>query len=151
MALTAAKCRVDQEFHSRAEIDSRTENALSQLYADCFKYSRHEHQRNAKWKPWVHVYLNSDTYQPWDGEYSLQLKLSWSPFRIICLTSIPILLSLTIGIWYMQSSGNVGDAWVISAYIIAAGGGTFRSMDPRCFSDYFSLDCHNCRRYCSRS
>ena len=103
----------------------RTENTLAQLYADSLSYSGRDKDVhfNFTWKPWIHILLNSNTYEPKHGRYSLELKLSWSPFRIAALATTPIALSLAIGVWYMKTSEKLEEAWVIATYIATASGG----------------------------
>jgi len=123
------QCHTEDGFHSRVEIDERTRNALVQLYADGFGFGkqREDTRINEAWKPWIHKYLNSGTYDAKDGKYSLQLQLAWSPYRIMVLASTPILLSLAIGIWYDVVYEEPEVAFVIATYIATAGGGKWSS------------------------
>lgn len=103
-----------------------TADCLTQLYVDTYSYSkrRQDHLANAHWKPWIHTCLNDGKYRPIDGKYSLELKLSWSPIRIVTLAITPMILSFVIGIWYMQThEDGTEPAWVIATYIATAGGG----------------------------
>lgn len=43
-----------------------------------------------------------------------------------------LILSLVIGTWYMQSTGDVQTAWTISSYSVTAAGGMFRTFCGVC-------------------
>lgn len=60
--------------------------------------------------------------KPYDGHYSLELKLGWSVTMIGTLTATPVILSLAIGKWYMQKTGDVQTAWTIASYIVTTAG-----------------------------
>jgi hypothetical protein len=78
------------------------------------------------WNDWTFQHLNNSSTNPLDGRYSIEILLSWSVLRLGIVTSIPVVLSLGIGLWYQSRSvegeGDVtGTAWVIATYIITAG------------------------------
>lgn len=76
-----------------------------------------------KWIDWVSKNMNEFHKIPSEGRYSLELKLSWSAKKIMVLVTTPVILSLVIGTWYMQSTGDTQTAWTIASYIVTAAGG----------------------------
>lgn len=66
---------------------------------------------------------------------SLELLLGWCPIKILVVVILPVVLSLAIGTWYMQVTGDVQTAWTIASYIVTAAGDEFspeRSLRSGC-------------------
>jgi hypothetical protein len=73
---------------------------------------------------WIFMNLNGGE-DPLESYLSLSLNLiyDWSAFRVSVAVVTPLLLSLAVGIWYMQRHGDVVAAWTISLYIVASSTG----------------------------
>jgi cytochrome b subunit of formate dehydrogenase len=83
-----------------------------------------------RWMDWIHQNFNNNSTNPEDGKYALQLLLRWSPLKLVIWSSIPIIFSLAIGLWYMISPhpgedyvAVVQTAWTIASYIITTAAG----------------------------
>ncbi|OCK78265.1 hypothetical protein K432DRAFT_394937 [Lepidopterella palustris CBS 459.81] len=112
-------CDPVHDCHNKVTLNSRTERILAEFYSD-YKSSKNEGD-DERWIDWIHENLNKKSYDPRIGRLSLQVILSWSIFRITTITLTPIILSLTIGIWYMVETGDVSTAWTIGGYIVTIG------------------------------
>lgn len=126
--LTCIQCHPLSGSHYRIDLDSRTEATLSQLFYDYQTKDTLFHpavDALALWSAWIYEAVNEKHAKPVDAKYSLELKLGWSSLRVTVLTSAPVILSLVIGTWYMQTYNDVIAAWTIALYIITAAGGTF--------------------------
>jgi hypothetical protein len=80
----------------------------------------------------VFKHLNNSSKNPVEGRYSIEILLSWSVLRLSIVTSIPVLLSLAVGLWYQtlpaeDGSDPTGTAWIIATYIITAGACKYRT------------------------
>ncbi|KKA19094.1 hypothetical protein T310_6947 [Rasamsonia emersonii CBS 393.64] len=111
------ECHPDKGYHTYVDIDLPTERVLLEFYRD---YKSLRNDVEDRWGDWVHEKFNNGSTDPGQGRYSLQLVLRWSVGRITIYVTAPIILSLAIGIWYMQKTGDAEAAWVISTYIVAA-------------------------------
>lgn len=69
--------------------------------------------------------MNESHKIPSNARYSLELRLGWSVTRIVIMTATPVILSLVVGIWYMQFTGDTQTAWTIASYIVTAAGGEY--------------------------
>ena len=56
-----------------------------------------------------------------ESHLSLRLITKWSRYRLILASTIPMALSLGMGFYYMQVTGDVQTAWTVSGYIVTAG------------------------------
>jgi hypothetical protein len=72
------------------------------------------------WADWIAANLNKGSPGPRHGELSIQLLLTWSVFKIVIMCLSPVALSLVIGIYYQAVHHDVGTAWIISTYVVAA-------------------------------
>lgn len=114
-----------QGIHKRVRVDQSTQHVLAEMFG---AYNTSRRDVDSRWLSFVHEELNSTNSDPRLGKYSLQLILSWSALKLVIWGSIPILLSLVIGFWYMFKSHPGEDpvmivqtAWGISSYIVTAG------------------------------
>lgn len=82
----------------------------------------------ARWNTWIFEKMHEKEAKPIDGKYCLELRLGWSTLRLAVLVSSPVVLSLVVGTWYMQTHGDVVAAWTIALYIITAAGGKYIGM-----------------------
>lgn len=109
---------------------------LSQLFVT-YKASAHQHDLSAAnaWSEWIHENLNGGSNNPLEdssnnhleGSLSIELIYSWSAFRLSIMIVVPLLLSFTIGIWYMKKTGDVVAAWTISLYIVTSAAGKLKT------------------------
>jgi hypothetical protein len=84
------------------------------------------------WQGWIHKNLNGGKNMPLEGRYSLQLIYDWSSYRLTIIVAVPLLLSLVIGFWYMNSQGDVVTAWTLALYIVTAAAGEFLWKSRAC-------------------
>lgn len=81
-----------------------------------------------EWSRWVTSELNNwqggNTFYvpiPTESHLSLRLMARWSRYRLVLASTIPMILSLAIGFYYMTVSEDIQTAWTVSSYIITAG------------------------------
>jgi hypothetical protein len=131
------ECHPKEGYHSKDNPEPEIETKLAEMFWDY--QSRGNESRDCesgdpghRWLRYIHEDFNQKSSVPWEGKYALQLVLRWSPVRFIIWGTIPILLSLGIGGWYMHKKPEpgtntdvIGTAWVISTYIISAGARTY--------------------------
>jgi hypothetical protein len=72
------------------------------------------------WADYIHKNFNGSSEGPGEGNFSIQLLLGWSVVKIVVMSLTPVILSLAIGTYYQKVHQDVGTAWVISTYIVAA-------------------------------
>jgi hypothetical protein len=105
-------------------LNASQEAVLSQLFLAYSASYRHADGDVARaWQGWVHKNLNNSKNNPLEGRYSLQLIYDWSSYRLSAVVSIPLLLSLAIGTWYMMGHGDVVTSWTLALYIVTAAAG----------------------------
>jgi hypothetical protein len=105
-------------------LNASQEAVLSQLFLAYSASYRHADGDVARaWQGWVHKNLNNSKNNPLEGRYSLQLIYDWSSYRLSAVVSIPLLLSLAIGTWYMMGQGDVVTSWTLALYIVTAAAG----------------------------
>lgn len=88
------------------------------------------------WGDWIFENLNGGCKYPLEddrnkileGSLSLELIYGWSAFRLSLVIVIPVLLSLAIGIWYVEATADVVAAWTISLYIVTSAAGKPRTQ-----------------------
>ena len=103
---------------------------ISQFYLAYRASYRHADDAVAiAWQGWAHKNLNGGKENPLEGKYSLQLIYNWSSYRLSLIVAIPLLLSLAVGLWY--NGKDVGAAWTIAGYIIAAAACKFSGVVAR--------------------
>ena len=115
-----------QGYHERVTVDPQTEATLNQLFLD---YTT----RDLTWSPWsiwIYQTMNECHKIPSSARFSLELRLGWSVTRIVLMTATPVVLSLVVGTWYMQSTGDTQTAWTIASYIVTAAGGEYPDNEP---------------------
>jgi len=97
---------------------------MASLYLT-YRSSKHHHDLDVAkgWTGWIEKNLNDSNDRPLEGKYSLELKYRWSPTRLTLVVTLPVLLSLTVGLGYMIKTGDVITAWTISIYVVTAAGG----------------------------
>lgn len=97
---------------------------MSQLFLAYQASYRHSDDDVARaWQGWVYKNLNDGKNNPLEGRYSLQLIYEWSSYRLSFVVSMPLILSLVIGTWYMMGHGDVVTAWTLALYIVTAAAG----------------------------
>jgi hypothetical protein len=116
------RCHPSHDYHSRPRSDDETRRCVVELYRNYRSEQRHYQDR---WMDWIHKNFNNDSINPEDGKYALQLLLRWSPLKLIIWSSIPIIFSSAIGLWYMINPHRGEDyvaivqtAWTIASYIV---------------------------------
>ncbi|MBE7180210.1 MAG: hypothetical protein INR71_03210 [Terriglobus roseus] len=117
------ECDPARGHHREVEVDAATERALAELWR---AYRGHKLDYEDRWLAWVHRNFNNASNDPEDGRLTLEFKLRWSVFKVVCWGVVPVLLSLAVGFWFMYSDhGEETDhvaiaeaAWVIATYII---------------------------------
>jgi hypothetical protein len=116
------QCDPHKGYHREVELDGETESALGELWRS---YNGHKLDYEGRWLLWIHQHFNNSSKNPEMGHLTLEFKLRWSVFKVVIWGIVPILLSLSIGFWYMYSDhGDIDDvavaeaAWVIATYII---------------------------------
>ena len=54
------------------------------------------------------------------NSFSLEIVMGWSPFRIILVIFVPVILSLAIGLWFQARDptdlATIQTAWGIASY-----------------------------------
>jgi hypothetical protein len=116
------RCHPSQDYHSNPDISDETTRCLVELYRN---YRTEKKDYQDRWMDWIHKNFNSDSINPEDGKYALQLPLRWSPLKLITWSSMPIIFSLVIGLWYMINPhpgedyvAVVQTAWTVASYIV---------------------------------
>lgn len=137
--------------HTPIEVDYQGERTLYQLWGTFHKFWT-SFRENTEWADWIHENLNSSSYQPnyppaariaemgyfeetgvlqprpdhqqhdKDCALSLELILGWSATRISLAVSIPIILSIVVGLWYQKATGDVATAWILGTYVVTSAG-----------------------------
>lgn len=131
--------------HIPIEISAQTRDTLLELFRD---FSAHRQDYGGRWRHWVHAHLNANSRRERDGVFSLQVMMKWSITRIVVLTTSPVILSLVVGLWYMQKPGSdpyvvAQTAWTIASYIVTAAGGMLQAVDIQIFS-LLTFPSHHC-------
>lgn len=116
------RCHPSQDYHSKPDISHETTQCLVELYRN---YRTEKRDYEDRWMDWIHTNFNNNSMDAKAGGYSLQLLLQWSPLKLIIWSSIPIIFSLVIGLWYMINPNPGEDyvaivqtAWTIASYIV---------------------------------
>lgn len=116
------RCHPSHDYHSSPGISDETRRCLVEFYQS---YRTEKRDCLDRWMNWVHKNFNNDSIYPEDGKYALQLLLRWSAVKLIIWSSIPIMFSLAIGLWYMINPHPGEDyvtvvqtAWTIASYIV---------------------------------
>ncbi|KAF8247161.1 hypothetical protein K440DRAFT_644181 [Wilcoxina mikolae CBS 423.85] len=108
--LSLKVCDTEYGSHHRITLDTRKQQIVNQIY---YEYV---------------TGVNSDAWNEWifntiaDQSLSIELLLGWSVVRISVVVSFPVLSSFAIGMWYMQTTGDVQTAWTIASYVITGVG-----------------------------
>ncbi|KAI1612711.1 hypothetical protein EDD37DRAFT_607373 [Exophiala viscosa] len=118
------ECDPAKGYHREVELDHETGRALSELWRS---YKGNKLDYEGRWLMWIHEHFNADSNNPEMGGLTLEFKLRWSVVKVVFWGTVPIVLSLVIGFWYMYSDhGDVDDvavaeaAWVIATYIVTS-------------------------------
>jgi hypothetical protein len=123
------RCEPSGDYHVPIDLDDQSSATFHELFS---AYSSHDVDWESRWKNWVHEYLNGASTDPQVGRYTLRLILRWSILKLVVYTTIPVALSLVIGLWFMLGTPQdpndsytaiVQTAWSISSYIITVAGG----------------------------
>jgi hypothetical protein len=122
------ECHPKHSYHTPVEIDSRTEATMASMFAD---YASVKIDYEDRWHIWVQNNFNNRAGKTSDGHLALQLVLRWFIKKMMAYIAFPIILSLVIGLWYMQKPGDRDSvnqtAWTITSYIITTAGGELNS------------------------
>ena len=118
------QCESSVGDHTRVVLSEHQRSCLRSFY-NSYRW-RSDGAPEFLWDDWVFKHLNNSSKNPSEGKYSIEVLLSWSVLRLSGVTSIPVLLSLAIGLWYQtlaaeNGSDPTGTAWIIATYIITAG------------------------------
>ena len=111
--------------HKRLPLTPNQRSLLRELYTSIS--SPKPGYVECAWNEWIHKHLNNNSSIPSEGRYSIELLFSWSVWRLAVATSIPVVLSLIVGLWYQTLEPRevredpTETAWVIATYIITAG------------------------------
>jgi hypothetical protein len=121
---TTTQCDPSAGHHTRALLTSNQRATLRSLY-NSYNW-RGRGTSEFLWDDWIFMHLNASSRNPEHGKYSIEILLSWSVLRLSIVTSIPVILSLSVGLWYQtlpvtDGSDPTGTAWIIATYIITAG------------------------------
>lgn len=131
------QCNPVKGYHSVIEMDTQTEQILTELFRD---YESGEPDYGDRWLNWIQTEFNSSNENPADGKYALQLVLRWSPSKIVLYGSCSIILAFVIGFWYQFTGHDIHDpspsdrvaitqtAWTISSFILTAAGGECENL-----------------------
>ena len=116
------ECFPDEAYHVPVDLDPQTSSTLDEFYHD-YTHNREETQR--RWLPWVQEHVNEGDHGNGRRRFGLQIVQRWSATNLSVYESVPLLLSLAIGIWYQSMiegdrSTVEQTAWTICGYIIAA-------------------------------
>lgn len=129
------ECDPAKGYHREVELDRETERALSELWRS---YKGNKLDYEGRWLMWIHEHFNADSKNPEVGGLTLEFKLRWSVIKVVFWGTVPIVLSLVIGFWYMFSDhGDVDDvavaeaAWVIATYIVTSSACEWLSSLPQ--------------------
>lgn len=125
------QCDPAKGVHHLVKLDKGTKVALTDFWRD---YSTSWYDRDDHWLQWIHENFNNSSFNTEDGTLALEVRLRWSPTKLVLWGTLPILLSLAIGFWLMYSSPKGEDrlaviqtAWAIASYIVTtATGKAFR-------------------------
>jgi hypothetical protein len=116
------RCHPLEDYHSSPPIGDETTRCLVELFRN---YRTEKRDYQDRWMNWIHENFNNNSVNPKDGKYALQLLLRWSPLKLVIWSSIPIILSLVVGLWYMINPhrgedyvATVQTAWTIASYIV---------------------------------
>jgi hypothetical protein len=98
---------------------------MAQLF-QAYKSWNPEKEVVEEWMKWVDEALNHGSDVPAEGKrLSIELVLGWSVTRISVVASIPLILSLAIGLWLNSSNWTdnitIQTAWLVASYVVAAG------------------------------
>lgn len=152
---TIYQCHPDKGYHSGLLPDPETRRILVELFC---VYKCDEKDIHNRWLQWIQHEFNNDSFDPRKGKYAIQLVLGWSAMKFIIYGTIPIFLSLAIGLWYSFSQRGPGvsasdivsidqTAWTIASYIITTGGGMlFFSLLPH-FLPFHQRSLHLLERF----
>lgn len=116
------RCHPSQDYHSNPDTSDETTRCLAELYRN---YRTEKQDYQDRWMDWIHQNFNGGSMNPEMGIYALQLRLKWSPIKLVIWSMFPILLSLAIGLWYMLNPQPTEDyvavvqtAWTMASYIV---------------------------------
>lgn len=116
------ECDPTKGYHKELELDRETERALAELWRN---FCGHKLDYGGRWLMWIHQHFNNGSKSPKMGRFALEFKLRWSVIKVVFWGILPVLLSLTIGFWYMYSEHEGVDevavteaAWVIASYVV---------------------------------
>ncbi|KAH6867868.1 hypothetical protein B0T10DRAFT_534073 [Thelonectria olida] len=121
-------CEPAGDYHVPVDLDDQSSATLHELFST---YSSHDVDWQARWGDWVHQHLNRASTDPQAGRFALRLVLRWSIFKLVIYSTIPVVLSLAVGLWFMFVASKgledsytavVQTAWTISSYIVTTAG-----------------------------
>lgn len=146
------RCHPEEGYHSTPNISHETTLCLVELYRN-YRTEKKDHKN--RWMDWIHENFNNDSNDPKEGGYTLQLLLQWSALKLIIWSSIPIIFSLVIGLWYMINPqpgedylAIVQTAWAIASYIVTTAARKYDVMlDLPMTNHTSSCACHCCFHY----
>lgn len=128
--LMSSECDLEHRCHTNYQCTPSEKTILAQLYNACYRHTlSRQRDESIEWADWVQLNLNNNTDTP-DGRLlplpfqchrSLKLIVKWSRVRLILAASVPLLLSLCIGLWYQFKIEDVQTAYTIASYIMTAG------------------------------
>ncbi|KAJ8062660.1 hypothetical protein OCU04_009182 [Sclerotinia nivalis] len=131
------KCDIEKGAHVKVILREEEKMVLRRFYA-AYKgkmvrglpgFAREEWDEDVgeAWMKWVGSNLNGGKEEtgeeaggPLEGRWSLELVYDWCPYRLSAVVITPLLLSLIVGVWYMESNGDVITAWTLALYIVTA-------------------------------
>lgn len=142
------RCEPSGDYHIPIDLDDQSSATFYELFS---AYSSYDVDWESRWKTWVHEHLNGSSTDPQAGSYTLRLILRWSIVKLVVYTTIPVALSLAVGLWFMLVASKdlddsytavVQTAWSISSYIITTAGGRscYRSYSYT-KADFWFSDC----------
>ncbi|KAA8565356.1 hypothetical protein MFRU_045g00550 [Monilinia fructicola] len=132
------KCDIEKGAHVRVLLREEEKMVLRRFFAAyrdrggvgwMGKIGREEWDEDVgrAWMRWVGENLNGGREAsgegaggPLEGRWSLELVYDWCPYRLSAVVITPLLLSLIVGVWYMETDGDVITAWTLALYIVTA-------------------------------
>ncbi|KAB8288214.1 hypothetical protein EYC80_010217 [Monilinia laxa] len=132
------KCDIEKGAHVRVILREEEKMVLRRFFAAyrdrggmgwMGKIGREEWDEDVgrAWMRWVAENLNGGRETsgegaggPLEGRWSLELVYDWCPYRLSAVVITPLLLSLIVGFWYMETNGDVITAWTLALYIVTA-------------------------------
>ncbi|KAF2820938.1 hypothetical protein CC86DRAFT_303878 [Ophiobolus disseminans] len=123
------KCRWKTGQHIQVKLTSKSERALYQLWRTHSEWW-HSKEIGEQWTKWIQENINQGSNHPLDENFddflSIEVILGWSVLRISVAVLMPVILSLSIGLWFQWSNSKdlatIQAAWSIASYVVTAAG-----------------------------